>query len=101
MSCGLIGFDSRRKNDEIGVDMELFSVDKVRSLNLQLVAVRTDLADHTFYIMHAVFFNGAAIEFIKILAGCTDVYIENVYVRIGIFVAYEHGMLCRVHTAYL
>ena len=101
VSCGFIGFDSCRKNNEIGVDMNLFSVDKIRTLNLKLVTIGTDLSYHTLYVVNSVFFNRAAIEFVEVLSWCTDVYIENVYIGVRIFIAYEHGVLCRVHTAYL
>ena len=48
--------NGRRKNDEVSIDMELFAVNKIGGLNLELVAFGSHLADHALDIFYAVFF---------------------------------------------
>ena len=49
--------------------------------------------------MHAVFLDSSSVELVKVLAGCAHVNVEHVHVRIRIFFAAEHGVLCRIHAA--
>ena len=79
--------------------MKLSVINKVGRLNFKFFAVGRYLADHTLDVMHAVFFHGAAIELVEVLAGGTHVDIENIHLSVGVFIADEHGMLCRIHTA--
>ena len=96
---GSVRLDRRGKYYKIGVDMQLSVVKKIGRLNSEFFAFRRNLADHTFYIMNTVFLDRAAVELIEVLAGSTHVDIEYVNIGVGILVANEHRVFCRVHTA--
>ena len=79
--------------------MQLPVIQKVRGLHLELSVFWHNFSYHALDVVHAVFLDGAAVELIEVLAGGAHVDIEHIYVRIGIFFAAEHGVLCRIHAA--
>ena len=95
----LVGLDSRSENYEIGINVELLVSDKIGSLNLELLALGSNLSNHTLNVVNSLFLNGSAIELVEVLSGGTNVYVEYVNVGVGIFITYKHCMLCGIHTA--
>ncbi len=79
--------------------MDLLVGDKIAALYLKDLSFRTYLADLTLDVMHAVLFNGSAIELIKGLARSPHIDIEHIDLRIRILVSDKHCMLGRIHTA--
>ena len=79
--------------------MQLFAVNQVGSLNLQLVSFGRNLADHTFDIVYAVFFHRSAVELVEVLPGSTHINVEDINLGVRIFVPNQHGVLGGVHTA--
>ena len=80
--------------------MELLVGDKVGCLDIQLaVSLGSHFTDHALDVVYAILFNSSAVELIEELTGSTDIYIEYIYIGIGIFLPYEHRMLCSVHAA--
>src|SRR5699024_3487569 len=63
------------------------------------VGLRNDLAHLALNVVYAVFFHSTAVEFVKVLAGGTNVAIEDGHVHIWIFIPDEHGVFCGVHAA--
>lgn len=98
---GFIRLDRRGKDHEVRFDVKLFIRDEVGRLDHQLISLGRHLADHSLDIVDAVFLNGAAVELVEILTGCTHVDIENVNVGVRVFIPREHRWLRRIHTAYL
>ena len=49
--------------------------------------------------MHAVFLDGAAVKFVKILARGAHVDVKDIDLGVGVFVARQHRVLCGVHAA--
>ena len=100
-SC-LIRFNCSCQNDHICLDVQLFVGEQIRSLNHQrTICLRRNLADHTLNIVYAVLFYCTPIEFIVVLARCTNVNIEYINVGIRILFTAQHCVLCRIHTANL
>ena len=98
-SC-FVRLDSCCENYHISVDMELFIGKQIGCLNVKFsVRLRNYLADHSLNIVNIVLLNGSSVEFIEILSGSTNVYIENINLCIRIFLTDEHCVLCRIHTA--
>ena len=100
-SCGFIGLYRCSENNHIRVDMELLVRDEVRSLNHELAVVRSDFSYHALDVMYAVLLNRSSVELVKVLSGRSYVYIEYVYVCIGILFSCKHSVLCGIHAAYL
>ena len=80
--------------------MQLFAVNQIGALNLELITLGRYLAHHTLYVVNAVFLNRAAVELIKVFTRGTHVYIEHINLGIGVFIPYKHCVLCGIHTAY-
>ena len=85
-TCRLIRLNSRCQNDQVGINMQLLVGDQVRGLDLELIALRNDLAYHTLNILNTVFLYCTAIELVKVFARSSYVDIENINLGIGIFI---------------
>ena len=99
LPCGFIRFHCRSKHNHIRIDMQLFPRNQIRCLNLQLVPLRRNLAYHAFNIVHAVLLNGTTVKLIKNLSRGAHINVENINIRIRIFIPCEHRMFCCVHAA--
>ena len=79
--------------------MQLLVIQQIGALYVQHLALRRHLADHALDVMHAVFLYRTAIELVEVLARRAHVDVEHVHLGVRVFVADQHGVLGRVHTA--
>ena len=63
------------------------------------VRLGRDLAHLALDVIDAVILHSPAVEFVKILAGSTDIDVKHGHVGIGVLVPDQHGVLGGIHTA--
>ena len=98
LSVAAVSHVGRRQNNEVSVNGELLICDKVGSSYHELVSLGRNLTNHTLDIVYSVLLYRTAIEFVEVLTGCTNVYVEYVNLCIRIFISCEHCVLRSVHT---
>ena len=95
-----VGLDGGGQHYHIRLLENLLIFQQVHAVNQQAaVGLGSNLAHLALHIINAVVLHRATVEFIKVLAGGTDIDVKHGHIGIRIFIPDEHSVLCGVHTA--